>query len=199
MDGVSQGPCVAHQFRTSQLALSASLQRMHSPSAWSFTHNITMTWQTRGEQGVVVPWGDPVANGNWRGLMIWYDMMAAIALYDGDDETWCLGGWQERWRREVRPAVGGSIYMEDPYLSNLLTAKPARQRPQYLESRAKAYLCPSLTLYSLAAFQKLTGWGKLGGWRKRDECHQGWLVWGWSATEQEILNDGGSWCRSKGR
>lgn len=133
-------------------------------------------------------------DGGW-----WYDMMAAIALYDGDDETWCLGGWQERWRREVRLAVGESIYMEDPYLSNLLMAKPARQHPQYLESRAKAYLCPSLTLYSLAAFQKLTGWLKWWGRRNRDECHQGWLALGWSATEQEILKDGGSWCRSKKR
>lgn len=52
--------------------------------------------------------------------------------------------------------------MEDPYLSNLLAARPARQCPWYLQSRAKAYLCPSLTLYSLAAFQKMTGWGKVG-------------------------------------
>lgn len=64
-------------------------------------------------------------------------------------------------------AVGGSIYVEDPYLSNLLAARPARQRPRYLESRAKAYLCPSLTLYSLAAFQKTTCCGgKWGGKRK---------------------------------
>ncbi len=56
--------------------------------------------------------------------------------------------------------------MEDPYLSNLLAAWPARQRPRYLESRAKAYQCPSLTLYCLAAFQKTTRWGKWGG-RKR--------------------------------
>lgn len=58
-------------------------------------------------------------------------------------------------------ALGRSIYMKDPYLSNLLAAKAARHCPRYLESRAKAYLCPSLTLYSLAAFQKNDWLGKV--------------------------------------
>ena len=64
--------------------------------------------------------------------------------------------------RGGRAAVGGRIYMEDPYLSNLGAARPARHYPRYLEGRAKAYLCPSLTLYSLAAFHKTARWGKWG-------------------------------------
>lgn len=45
-----------------------------------------------------------------------------------------------------RAAVGGSIYTEDPYLSNLLTARPTRHSPEYLKSKAKAFLFPSLSL-----------------------------------------------------
>lgn len=63
--------------------------------------------------------------------------------------------------------------MEDPYLYNLLAARPARQHPWYLESRTEAYVFPSLTLNSLAAFQKARSWGKWGGRKKKDECHQG--------------------------
>lgn len=59
--------------------------------------------------------------------------------------------------------------MEDPYLSNLLAAWPARQCPRYLESRAKAFLCPSLTLYSLAAFHEPTFLGKCGKEMKEKE------------------------------
>lgn len=63
--------------------------------------------------------------------------------------------------------------MEDPYLSNLLAARPASHCPRYLESTAEAYLCPSLTLYSLAAFHKTAHWRERGGKKKRDECHHG--------------------------
>lgn len=126
-----------------------------------------------------IPLQMPVDGGRWC------DMMAAIALYDDDDEARWLGGWQERWKRDGRAAVGGSIYMEDPYLSNLLAARPARQRPRYLESRAKAYLCPSLTLYSLAAFQKTTGWGKYGK-RGMNVTRGDW-------SRVEVLQSGRSW------
>lgn len=72
MDEVSQGP---RQSRTSQLALTGSPQKMPSLSTqpMSFTHIIITTWQTRGERGVVVPWGDAVANASRRGPMMWYD------------------------------------------------------------------------------------------------------------------------------
>lgn len=61
MDGASQGSRAAHQSRTSQLALTGSLQRMPSLSTqpMSFTHILTMSWQTRGERRVVLPWGNP--------------------------------------------------------------------------------------------------------------------------------------------
>lgn len=130
-DRASQGPCTAHQSRTSQPALTGCLRRMPSLSAqpMSFTHIITMTWQMRAKWRVVVPWGDPVANASRRGPMMQYDGLDSLA-------RWRWWGWMSvrlagKVRREGKAAVGGSIYMKDPYLSNLLVARPARQHPQY--------------------------------------------------------------------
>jgi len=84
-------------------------------------------------------------------------------------DAWLAGWLAAKVRGEDKAAVGGSIHMKHPYLSNILTTKPARQHPQCLESTAKAHLCPSLTFHGLAVFQKTTGWGRK---KKRDECHQ---------------------------
>lgn len=49
------------------------------------------------------------------------------------------GGKAERLREEI-------FYMGDPYLSHPLTARPSRHSPEFLESKAKASLFPSLSL-----------------------------------------------------
>lgn len=56
----------------------------------------------------------------------------------------------------------GWIYIQHPYLSNMLFGEvpPVRQHEWYLESRAKACLCLPLTLYSLPDFKTITSRGK---------------------------------------
>lgn len=124
----------------------------------------------------------------------WCDMMGAMALYNDDDKARSLRGWQERWRRGGRAAVGGSIYMEDPYLPNLLTARPTRHCPEYLKSTAKAFLFPSLTLYSLATFHTTAHWGNLKEKRGMNVTRGNWSR-GQISAEREVLKGGENWCR----
>ncbi len=70
---------------------------------------------------------------------------------------------------------GKSIRIEDPYLSNLLEVRPARHYPQYLESGAKACLCPSLTLHSLTgSVRQLAGEGRQKSKRGMDVTQTDW-------------------------